>query len=67
MVTVTVLGVLFPGAVGVVLELPPPPPHRDAETAAANTVTRISDDRMLLFLQEETRGSPFVEQTRYQR
>ncbi len=54
--TVTTLGVVFPGLVGVEDELLPPP-HRDAETAAVNTTTRMNDDRMMLFLQEE-RGSP---------
>jgi hypothetical protein len=47
--TVTEPGVLDPGVVGDDL----PPPHRDAETAAANTVMRINDDRMMLFLQED--------------
>jgi hypothetical protein len=39
-----------PGVVGAAVE--PPPPHRDAETAAANTAMRINEDRMLLYLQE---------------
>jgi hypothetical protein len=39
------------GAVGVDVE--PPPPHRDAATAAANTVVRINEGRMLLFLQDK--------------
>jgi hypothetical protein len=47
--TVTTVGV-FPGFVGVEDELLPPP-HRDAETAAARTARRIIDDRILLFLQ----------------
>jgi len=50
--TVTTVGVLFPGLVGVEDELLPPP-HRDAETAAVNTTRRMIDDRMMLFLQEE--------------
>jgi len=54
--TVMTLGVVFPGLVGVEDELLPPP-HRDAETAAVNTTTRMNDDRMMLFLPEE-KGVP---------